>query len=209
MITVLITTDQPPTKSWARWPDFSCRDRRRAWRPRDRETAAYRARSRAARKPATMKAVSDTFWMIWVMGGGWGGEGGGEGGLLRASGDRHPSGWVRGTRTRRGGRGGRGGLAEGKEFEPLRRLPAYTLSRRAPSTTRPPLLEKVPHYSEATLWFNMFGLWRCPRASAHAILKQRWFERERPDGLCKRGSPICHEFEPRYSAALYRRLASL
>src|SRR6476659_1684441 len=33
-------------------------------------------------------------------------------------------------------------MAEGKGFEPLRRLPAYTLSRRAPSTTRPPLLEE-------------------------------------------------------------------
>src|SRR5690349_17384852 len=30
-------------------------------------------------------------------------------------------------------------VAEGKGFEPLRRLPAYTLSRRAPSTTRPSL----------------------------------------------------------------------
>ena len=30
-------------------------------------------------------------------------------------------------------------LAERKGFEPLRRFPAYTLSRRAPSTTRPPL----------------------------------------------------------------------
>jgi hypothetical protein len=45
-------------------------------------------------------------------------------------------------------------LAEGKGFEPLRRLPAYTLSRRAPSTTRPPLPEKVPHYSEPTLPFK-------------------------------------------------------
>ncbi len=31
------------------------------------------------------------------------------------------------------------GMAERKGFEPLRRFPAYTLSRRAPSTTRPPL----------------------------------------------------------------------
>src|SRR5438876_401264 len=30
-------------------------------------------------------------------------------------------------------------VAERKGFEPLRRLPAYTLSRRAPSTTRPSL----------------------------------------------------------------------
>src|SRR5690606_2006415 len=33
----------------------------------------------------------------------------------------------------------RGQVAERKGFEPLRRLPAYTLSRRAPSTTRPSL----------------------------------------------------------------------
>ena len=30
-------------------------------------------------------------------------------------------------------------MAERKGFEPPRRLPAYTLSKRAPSTTRPPL----------------------------------------------------------------------
>ncbi len=30
-------------------------------------------------------------------------------------------------------------MAEGEGFEPSRRLPAYTRSRRAPSTTRPPL----------------------------------------------------------------------
>ena len=33
----------------------------------------------------------------------------------------------------------REGLAEREGFEPSRRFPAYTLSRRAPSTTRPPL----------------------------------------------------------------------
>ena len=32
-----------------------------------------------------------------------------------------------------------GGMAERQGFEPWRRFPAYTLSRRAPSTTRPPL----------------------------------------------------------------------
>ena len=69
-------------------------------------------------------------------------------------------------------------VAEGKGFEPLRRLPAYTLSRRAPSTTRPPLLEKVPHYSEATLPFNTFGS-GVPSSRAHAILNKRGFERGR------------------------------
>src|SRR5918993_2587544 len=32
-----------------------------------------------------------------------------------------------------------GKMAEGEGFEPSRRFPAYTRSRRAPSTTRPPL----------------------------------------------------------------------
>jgi hypothetical protein len=35
------------------------------------------------------------------------------------------------------------GLAEREGFEPSRRFPAYTLSRRAPSTTRPPLRVSV------------------------------------------------------------------
>ncbi len=38
-------------------------------------------------------------------------------------------------------------LAEGEGFEPSRRFPAYTLSRRAPSTTRPPL--RYSHVLEA------------------------------------------------------------
>ena len=33
-----------------------------------------------------------------------------------------------------------GELADRQGFEPWRRLPAYTLSKRAPSTTRPPVL---------------------------------------------------------------------
>ena len=33
-------------------------------------------------------------------------------------------------------------LAERVGFEPTRRLPAYTLSKRAPSATRPPLLKQ-------------------------------------------------------------------
>ncbi len=34
-------------------------------------------------------------------------------------------------------------MAEREGFEPSRRFPAYTLSRRAPSTTRPPLRSGV------------------------------------------------------------------
>ena len=36
-----------------------------------------------------------------------------------------------------------GVMAERKGFEPSRRFPAYTLSRRAPSTTRPPLRRRL------------------------------------------------------------------
>ena len=50
-------------------------------------------------------------------------------------------------------------MAERQGFEPWRRLPAYTLSRRAPSTTRPPLL--ILHT----------GLPRVGRREAHASLK--------------------------------------
>ena len=34
-------------------------------------------------------------------------------------------------------------MAEKEGFEPSRQLPAYTLSKRAPSATRPPLLKKM------------------------------------------------------------------
>ena len=42
-------------------------------------------------------------------------------------------------------------MAEGEGFEPSRRLPAYTLSKRAPSATRPPLpcapIREAAHYT--------------------------------------------------------------
>ena len=42
-------------------------------------------------------------------------------------------------------------MAEGEGFEPSRRLPAYTLSKRAPSATRPPLprapVREAAHYT--------------------------------------------------------------
>ena len=43
------------------------------------------------------------------------------------------------TRAMSGASPGSRGMAEREGFEPSRRFPAYTLSRRAPSTTRPPL----------------------------------------------------------------------
>ena len=39
-------------------------------------------------------------------------------------------------------------MADRKGFEPSRRLPAYSLSRGAPSTTRPPV-----HLSGYAVWF--------------------------------------------------------
>ena len=39
-------------------------------------------------------------------------------------------------------------MAERQGFEPWRRFPAYTLSRRAPSTTRPPLRTIPTHQAE-------------------------------------------------------------
>ena len=41
-------------------------------------------------------------------------------------------------------------MAEGAGFEPAIRFPAYTLSRRAPSTTRPPLRCSVSWIKEST-----------------------------------------------------------
>ena len=44
-------------------------------------------------------------------------------------------------------------MAEREGFEPSRRLPAYTRSRRAPSTTRPPL-RTGPDYSQGEFGFK-------------------------------------------------------
>ena len=43
-------------------------------------------------------------------------------------------------------------MAEGEGFEPSIRFPAYTLSKRAPSATRPPLLwrARVPAFGAGT-----------------------------------------------------------
>ena len=49
-------------------------------------------------------------------------------------------------------------MAERQGFEPWRRFPAYTLSRRAPSTTRPPLRSR-PHSKGP--WARARGLWGC------------------------------------------------
>src|SRR5215468_7587613 len=64
-------------------------------------------------------------------------------------------------------------VAEREGFEPSRRLPAYTRSRRAPSTTRPPLLQssrKGGHYSEATPLFKLTPLRSRGTASGRAHL---------------------------------------
>jgi hypothetical protein len=60
-------------------------------------------------------------------------------------------------------------LAEGVGFEPTRRFPAYTRSRRAPSTTRPPLLA-ARDYSRQHLWRKQEDL-QISCASRMVILK--------------------------------------
>src|SRR5262245_8080611 len=64
-------------------------------------------------------------------------------------------------------------VAEREGFEPSRRLPAYTRSRRAPSTTRPPLLQasrKEGHYSEANPLFKRTSSRSRGTASGRAYL---------------------------------------
>src|SRR5262249_18452957 len=64
-------------------------------------------------------------------------------------------------------------MAEREGFEPSRRLPAYTRSRRAPSTTRPPLLQasrKGGHCSEATPLFELTSSRSRGTASGRAYL---------------------------------------
>jgi hypothetical protein len=72
-------------------------------------------------------------------------------------------------------------VAEREGFEPSRRLPAYTRSRRAPSTTRPPLLfGKAPLAGRRTITEHPRGSSKrevCSRA-AHAMLTRRPFEHE-------------------------------
>ena len=55
-------------------------------------------------------------------------------------------------------------LAEREGFEPSRRFPAYTLSRRAPSTTRPPLLASLLD-GAVTDWQG--GAYPCEAAQVH------------------------------------------
>ncbi len=58
-----------------------------------------------------------------------------------------------------------GWLAERQGFEPWRRSPAYTLSRRAPSTTRPPLREVAMCRiiaADASRKITVHGLWDAP-----------------------------------------------
>ena len=51
-------------------------------------------------------------------------------------------------------------LAERQGFEPWRRFPAYTRSRRAPSTTRPPLRESTTDYTVRRQAARLYGT-RC------------------------------------------------
>src|SRR5580692_1101446 len=51
----------------------------------------------------------------------------------------------------------RNALAEGVGFEPTIRFPVYTLSKRAPSATRPPLRARRAQYSHGTRHDNPQG----------------------------------------------------
>src|ERR1700693_2863351 len=50
-------------------------------------------------------------------------------------------------------------LAEGVGFEPTIRFPVYTLSKRAPSATRPPLRARRAQYSHGPRRDNPRGGW--------------------------------------------------
>ena len=66
-----------------------------------------------------------------------------------------------------GGRRRRLHLAEGVGFEPTIRFPVYTLSKRAPSATRPSLQRKtVAHYSDGAPRYN-------PQSSACTACSRR------------------------------------
>ena len=50
-------------------------------------------------------------------------------------------------------------MAEREGFEPSKRFPVYTLSKRAPSTTRPPLLIKIINKFNESV-YELFVGWK-------------------------------------------------
>ena len=105
---------------------------------------------------------------------------------------------------------------EGWDFEPTRRLPAYTLSKRAPSTTRPPLLQarekRGRNLCGAASLFKPTRV-RGARATTHAkapvlLLPRRVFSPLRPGTrYCRRWSRQCgdHAFRRRIEGHLHLR----
>src|SRR5947209_6369410 len=72
-----------------------------------------------------------------------------------------------------------GRLAEGVGFEPTIRFPVYTLSKRAPSATRPSLRGRGPQYSRGRSADNP-GVWvNCPALVSLPALRSLPAERQR------------------------------
>ncbi len=73
-------------------------------------------------------------------------------------------------------------VAEREGFEPSRRLPAYTRSRRAPSTTRPPLQNQHPAIWPLTVSRIVGGARK--RTTSRAPSTTRPFPCQRPHAVC-------------------------
>jgi hypothetical protein len=87
-----------------------------------------------------------------------------------------------------------GGLAEGVGFEPTIRFPVYTLSKRAPSATRPPLrTRESTQYSDSGSRDNL----RAPRGLGRPSARPASLEDTEPEwNFCGAG-PLSWHFGPR------------
>jgi hypothetical protein len=82
-------------------------------------------------------------------------------------------------------------MAERKGFEPLRRFPAYTLSRRAPSTTRPSL--RIALFLG---WKRQGAGWLAGASEAqytYQRLGRKGSRRLDDDCFCRRRLPPCEQ----------------
>ncbi len=103
-------------------------------------------------------------------------------------------------------------MAEREGFEPSRRLPAYTRSRRAPSTTRPPLhcaLRAGRHYNEPqscckTLWrFMTRILPRLYKRREWRVVKRRRRSPHTPSCLRRRTAYLMSGFSAWLITAIF------
>ena len=92
-------------------------------------------------------------------------------------------------------------VAEREGFEPSRRFPAYTLSRRAPSTTRPPLLAALfslfwHHLARNKPTRSAAGVHRMApsRFSGPSAVRNPSGPTHGPTGQGKSQSPVCERF---------------